>query len=110
MADTNDNKQRTADTFKINWNAVNTYNYQASEYEPEAINKNKIEDFKKRIKRFGEISTLEEAKALADKILPTKMSKSRFKIGNAECIIINKPDQFRISFNSEYEFISYDFA
>lgn len=75
----------------------------------ERDNKEKIEEFKNRIKEFATVSTLEEAKELAAKILPVSQEINRFNIGNAKCTIVNRDNLFRISFDSDLEFIAYDF-
>lgn len=75
----------------------------------DAQNKTKYENFKKRLEEFGKINTLEEAKTLAGKILPTANELNVFRVGNAKCTIINKEDNFRICLDTNEEFISYDF-
>jgi len=76
----------------------------------EKQNKEKYEQFKERISQFAEIETIEDAKALSSKILPVSQEKNQFKVGLGVCTIINRSDLFRISLNSEEEFISYDFV
>lgn len=76
----------------------------------ELQNKAKYENFKKRLEEFAKISTLEEAKNLAKKILPTANEFCVFRIGNAKCTIINKKENFRICLDTSDEFISYDFV
>ena len=70
----------------------------------------KIKEFKTRIEAFKDISTLEEAKTLAKKVLPVLNEVSHFRIGGARCVVVNKPDIFRISLDTGEEFISYDFS
>ena len=72
-------------------------------------NKEKLEGFKKRIEAFSEITTLEEAKALSEKTLPVANEITTFNIGNARCTVVNKENLFRISLDTQDEFISYDF-
>lgn len=100
----------TEASVKVDWNIANMYAYQAGGINSEKNNNNKLEEFKERIKPFKNVSTLEEAKELAERILPVKFNINRFRIGNAECIVVNKPDLFRICVNTEDEFISYDFS
>lgn len=69
----------------------------------------KYNEFKTRLEKFEEITTLDEAKDLSKKILPVAKDFNKFKIGNATCIIINRDDMFRVSLDSEKEFICYDF-
>ena len=70
----------------------------------------KEQKFKERIAAFKDITTLEEARALAKKILPVAQEVNKFRIGNAKCIVLNKEEQLRICFDSGEEFIAYDFA
>lgn len=76
----------------------------------EIQNKEKYEKFKSRLAAFQEVSTLEEAKELAQKILPVAKEVNRFRVGNAKCTVILKKDMLRISVDTPEEFISYDFA
>ena len=75
----------------------------------EENNLKKYEAFKIRMEEFSKINSLEEAKALASKILPVAKEISHFNIGNAKCTIINRDDLFRISLDSSEEFTSYNF-
>ena len=75
----------------------------------ESQKNNKINEFIERIGKFKKVKTLKEAKELASKIIPTANEINRFYIENAKCIIVNKEDMFRISFDTAEEFISYDF-
>lgn len=86
------------------------YNQYDAQRQIEQANKEKFLKFKQRIQQFNNITTLEEAKELAAKILPTAKEINRFNIGSAKCVIINKPDNFRISLDSIDEFISFDFV
>ena len=76
---------------------------------------NNIEDIEKynrvksRIKMFESVKTIDEARALAKKIMPISRDITIFKVGFAKCIIINKPNFFRVSLNSSKEYISYNF-
>ena len=70
---------------------------------------NRINEFKIRVKAFDDIKTLNEAKRLAQDILPTANEITRFYIDNAKCIIVNNDKMFRICFDTPEEFISYDF-
>lgn len=76
----------------------------------EKQNAEKYKNFLKRISEFKNITTLEEARELAKKILPTSQELSRFFVGNAKCVILNTKDKLRISVDSAEEFISYDFS
>ena len=90
------------------------FNISYSQYEAmqsiEKQNKEKYEKFKTRVKQFEEISTIEEAKELAKKILPIAGEKCSFRVGNAKCTIICKEDMFRVCVDGLEEFICYDFA
>lgn len=65
---------------------------------------------KERLSKFENVITLKEAQALAKQIIPTVQEEYQFKAGNATCTVINKADRLRISFNSDKEFICYDFV
>ena len=75
----------------------------------EKQNKEKVENFKKRIESFKEVSDLEDAKALVMKILPVSSEKTSFSIGNGRCVVINNSERLRICFDTPDEFIAYDF-
>lgn len=92
---------------EIDWLSYNTQNTE------EQIAKEKIEkylEFKNRINKFNNIQTLVEAKNLSQQIMPVAQELSQFRVGDALCVIVNKPNMFRISLDSETEFISYDFV
>ena len=73
-------------------------------------NKEKYEQFKERISQFANISTIEEAKKLSEQILPVAQEINKFNVGIGRCVVINRSNLFRISLDSEKEFISYDFV
>ncbi len=73
-------------------------------------NERKTRELKERLSQFANIATLVEAKNLAKTILPTKQEITSFYSGNAKCIVINKDDMIRISFDTPEEFICYDFS
>ncbi|MBQ4115159.1 hypothetical protein IJD34_07115 [bacterium] len=89
---------------------IHSFNQMEAMFKIEQQNKSKFEDFKTRIKEFETVSTIEEAKTLAEKILPIANEKNIFRIGSAKCTIINNDDIFRICVDSPEEFIAYDFA
>lgn len=72
-------------------------------------NISKLNDFKERIVAFNNVSTLEEAKELATKILPTSNEINHFYIGEAKCTIVNSENTFRICLDSPEEFLCYNF-
>lgn len=72
-------------------------------------NTEKLKEFMERIAPFAEVKTLDEARELAKKILPTANEINRFYIGDAKCTIINKEDMFRVSVDGPSEFVSYNF-
>ena len=76
----------------------------------EKQNAEKYQNFIERIDEFKNITTLEDARELAKRILPTKQEISKFYVGNAKCVVVNTEKQFRLSIDSEKEFISYDFT
>ena len=69
----------------------------------------KSRQFKERLAKFEEISTLEDAKILAAKTVPTSKELCAFYVGNAKCVVVNNENMFRISFDTENEFICYSF-
>lgn len=75
----------------------------------EIQNKEKAEKFKNRLKAFAELKTIEDAKMLAKKILPIANEMTRFKVGNARCVVISRDDLFRISVDTNDEVIVYNF-
>ena len=88
----------------------NQYNQYTVLQDIEKQNAEKYEKFKARIKQFDEITTLEDAKKLSEKILPITGDKSSFRVGNAKCTIINNDELFRICVDTSEEFICYNFA
>lgn len=71
--------------------------------------KEKVENFKKRLTEFKNINTLSEAKELMEKIMPVKLERTVFFIGDAKCTIISKHNLLRICLDTPQEFISYNF-
>ena len=76
----------------------------------EKQNSEKYQAFIERVREFDNVTTLEDAKELAKKVLPTNQELSKFYVGNAKCVVLNTKDKLRITVDSEKEFISYDFA
>ena len=74
------------------------------------LKEEKINNFKKRLEGFKQITTLEEARELLYRTIPVKLERTVFFIGDAKCVIINRENRVRISLNSDKEFISYDFV
>jgi hypothetical protein len=66
--------------------------------------------FKQRIENFKLVRTIEQARELAQKILPTSNEITMFDVGNAKCVVINSLDLFRITIDSPEECICYDFV
>jgi len=90
--------------------SLNNYNMLQFQQSVQNQNKEKLESFKKRAEEFQNISTLQEAKELAQKIMPMKTGRTMFNLGEAKCTIINEDNLFRICINSPKEFICYDFV
>jgi hypothetical protein len=82
-------------------------NTPTKEISPEKLEK--YNQFRERILAFENISTLEEAKKLAKQILPVAQDINIFNVGHAQCTIVNRDDLFRISLDSDEEFLCYDF-
>ena len=72
-------------------------------------NQSKTEKFKERLEKFKDITTLSEAKELLNKIMPVTKERTKFNVGDAKCIIINKENLLKISYISPNEFINYSF-
>lgn len=72
--------------------------------------KEKAEAFLERIKPFAEVNSFEEAKVLAQKILPTKEDVTAFFVGKIKCTVVNRTEELRISVDTEDEFICYSFS
>ena len=73
-------------------------------------NKEKYENLLARLDVFKDVKTLSEAQELASKHFPTNQEITRFYIGNAKCVVVNKPELLRICVDSSEEFICYDFS
>lgn len=90
---------------------MNTTNYNEMlfkmQHEKDSIKK--YEEMKNRIDKFAEVSTLKDAKSLLMQILPVNNDVTRFSVGSAKCIVINKNALLRISLISEEEVIIYNF-
>ena len=74
------------------------------------LKQEKEENFKKRLSEFNNVKTLTEAHTLINRIMPVKLERTVFFVGDAKCTIIKKHNLLRISFNSKKEFISYNFV
>ena len=77
--------------------------------ESEAKEKKAQSALLERVRQFAEIDTIEDAKELAKKIIPTSQEVTQFNVGNIKCTVINRKNLFRISIDSEEEFICYSF-
>ena len=88
--------------------------YQYNQYQiaqqQELEDKEKANQLKTRLLPFADVDNLSDAQKLAEKILPVNQTCTSFYVGNAKCLIINKADMLRISFDSSDEFICYDFS
>ena len=73
-------------------------------------NKEQYENLLARLDVFKDVKTLSEAQELASKHFPTNQEITRFYIGNAKCVVVNKPELLRICVDSSEEFICYDFS
>ena len=69
----------------------------------------KSDSFKERLTDFLMVSTKEEAKELANKILPNNGSEDTFWVGDAKCFVIDNDDMFRITIVTDKEVLSYNF-
>ena len=89
---------------------VNSYTSMFFQKSIDEQNVDKIENFKKRLEGFKNIKTKEEARELAKKIMPVNNERTVFRIGNAQCIVINRESLFRITLKTKTEYISFNFA
>ena len=89
---------------------VNNYNALFEQKNNVDTKREKAENFKQRLSEFKKIKTLEEAKILMDKIMPVRLERTVFFVGDAKCTIINKNNLLRICYDSPTEFISYNFV
>ena len=72
--------------------------------------KEKSNELKDRMKEFTTVVTLEDAKQLANKIVPTSQELTVFYSGDAKCTVVNKSDLLRITVETKEEYICYDFT
>lgn len=86
------------------------YNQYIGFQKEEAENKEKYKNLLARLDVFKDVKTLSEAQELASKHFPTNQEITRFYVGNAKCVVVNKPELLRISVDSSEEFICYDFS
>ena len=86
------------------------YGYYSPEMQAEIEKKDKLNQFKNRINSFREVETIEQARDLAKKILPTAQEVNKFNVGDAKCTVLNSDKNFRVTLDSEKEFICYDFV
>ena len=66
-------------------------------------------DFKKRLLIFKNVMSISEAKIIAKKYFPTNNEVTIFSINGGKCTIVNREDLFRITYDTDLEFISYSF-
>ena len=66
-------------------------------------------DFKKRLLIFKNVMSMSEAKIIAKKYFPTNNEVTTFTINGGKCTIVNREDMFRITYDTNIEFISYSF-
>lgn len=99
-------KTETSNDYSIN-EAYNKYEIQQK---ADTNKVEKLKEFKERLKQFDLVESLEEALELAKKILPVKNEITRFNVGEGKCTIVNRKDNFRVSLDTDTEFISYDFV
>ena len=86
------------------------YEKYISEYSEEIKEQKRLISLIERVNKFKDVDSLYEARQLAEKIIPTKMEVTGFYVGNAKCTIVNRSNLFRISLDSEKEFLCYDFT
>ena len=89
---------------------TNAYDIQAIQLQIQKENEEKIKNLRNRIEKFAELTTLEEAKELAKTVFRAEKEFQEFSVAGVKCVIVNKEDSFRISYNSTTDYICYDFA
>lgn len=73
-------------------------------------NKEKVDDLAKRVNMFKDIATYEDAIKMADEIMPTKSEITSFSSGGAKCTVVKKYNLLRITYETNEDFICYDFS
>ena len=80
------------------------------------ITKNKILTAKEKetkikniLNKFYKIKSLKEAKELVKNLFQTEKRLCRINAGTGECVIVNRENLVRITYNSPIEFISFNF-
>ena len=86
------------------------YNQYLSAQQSAVSNKEKSEELKNRMKEFMSVVTLEDAKKLASKIVPTSQEITVFYSGDAKCTVVNRADLLRITLETKEDYICYDFT
>ena len=61
------------------------------------------------IKRFEMVSTLDEARKLADEILPQKQNSCNFYVGDVRCTVVSDSSSFQICVETKKEFLCYSY-
>ena len=89
---------------------VESYNSILQKEASQETKNEKLESFKNRLLEFKKVSSLEDAKELLQKTMPTVLERTTFYIGDAKCSIINSSKRIKICFDSKEELISYDFV
>ena len=107
--------KKNADIYNIRLNGVQAvsnffYNRYSSEQQTVLDNNDKASDLTNRVEQFKEVSSLKDAFLLADKIMPTTNELTKFNSGDAECTVVRKSNQLRITLETKSDFICYDFS
>ena len=89
---------------------MNSYEIQTIQLQIQKESEQKAENLKNRINKFSELSTLDEAKELAKTAFRAEKEYQEFAIAGVRCVIVNKKDSFRISYDSPTDYVCYDFA
>ena len=89
---------------------TNAYDIQAIQARIQKENQEKAANLKDRIDKFADFTTLKEAKEHAKVAFRAEKEYQEFSIAGVRCVIINKEDSFRISYDSPTDYICYDFA
>lgn len=73
-------------------------------------NKEKADNLAQRINMFKNVSTYNDAIKLANEIMPTTNEITTFLSGSAKCTVVKKTNLLRITYETNDDFICYDFS
>lgn len=89
---------------------ANFYDVQAIQTQIQKDNVEKVKALKSRVEKFSDTETLDDAKALLQQYFRADKEFQEFGVAGVRCVIVNREDVVRISYDSPTEYICYDFA